>query len=97
MKYYWIALTIEIKTAVLPWCGISIKISLLCNFADFKSFQAVLLILSHFIDHFYNSLGHQNPGPVNVDVVKKKTSYSTSFVVDRTDKICITRAWILMT
>ena len=42
MKYYWIALTIEIKTAVLACREINTKNYV--NFADFKSFYAILLI-----------------------------------------------------
>ena len=36
MKYYWIASTIEIKTAALPCGGINTKKYVI--FADFKSF-----------------------------------------------------------
>ena len=62
MKYYWIASTIEIKTAVLPCREINTNNYLIL--ADFKSFYwTSLLILRHFIDHCTIFLGHQNPGP----------------------------------
>ena len=53
MKDYWIAYIIEIKTAALPCHGINTRImSFLLIVSDFRLF---LLILGHFIDHFYNS------------------------------------------
>ena len=62
MQYYWIASTVEIKTAVLPCGEMNTKIVI---FSDFKSFWAIFIdfvillvifidFLSHFIDHFYN-------------------------------------------
>ena len=42
MKSYWIVLTIEIKTALMP-----------CREFNTKKLS-FLLTLSHFIDHFYN-------------------------------------------
>ena len=52
---------IEIKMAVLPCREINTK-----NYVSFADFKSFLLILSHFIDHFYNIffLDHQSPGPV---------------------------------
>ena len=41
MKYYWITLTIEIKTAVLPCREINIKNYVIS--ADFKSFSAIFI------------------------------------------------------
>ena len=70
MNYHWIASTIEIKTAVLP----SREINNYVIFADFKSFQAIFIdFLGHFIDNFYNILGHQNPGPDHYNILTKSS------------------------
>ena len=56
MKYYWIALTIEIKSAVLKSSEINTKKLGLFYviFAEFKSFQAIFIdFSSNFIDNFY--------------------------------------------
>ena len=52
MKYYWIASTIEIKTAVLPCREINRKNYVL--FVIVSHIAHFYWFLSHFIDHFYN-------------------------------------------
>ena len=50
MMYYWIASTIEIKTAVLPCREINKKTYaiFMSFFADFKSFQAIFIDFKSF-------------------------------------------------
>ena len=58
MKYYWIASTIEIKTAVLPCRENNAKNCVIV--ADFKSFYVICIYL---LIIFTIIFGHPNPGP----------------------------------
>ena len=66
MKYYWIASTIDIKTAKLPCREIKIKnchfFPILSHFGPFLK-VILLIIFSYFIDHFYNIFRSSKSGP----------------------------------
>ena len=79
MKYYWIALTIEIKTAVLPCCEINTK-----NYVIFKLLLLILndqiLYKSHTLFDTIIHSSHNNISAIPTTMSRNITASSTRTV-----------------